>query len=77
VRRQTDREGFEQGVERGKARTLDVPVGDLDLAVQIEPVGQPLVERIGNGLTGGLGQMAGTLVHDLLLPLDARCRTDV
>jgi hypothetical protein len=42
---QADRERFEQRMERRELRALDVPVRDLDLAVQIQSVGEPLIER--------------------------------
>ena len=52
VRGQADREGLEQRMQRRELRALDVPVRDLDLAVQVEAVGQALVQRRGDGLCG-------------------------
>jgi hypothetical protein len=49
---QADRKGLEQRVQGRELRPLDVPVGDLDLAVQIEAVGEPRVQRVGNLLAG-------------------------
>jgi hypothetical protein len=44
VIRQAHREAFEEGVQRSEVRALDVPVGDLELGVLLEAVGEALVE---------------------------------
>ena len=56
---EADGEGLEQRVKGREVRALDVPVGDLDLAVQVEAVGEARVERDGDLLAGGLGRGSG------------------
>ena len=50
-------------VERRELRALDVPVSDLELTVQVQAIGQTLVERGGDGGARLLGEGAGAAVH--------------
>jgi hypothetical protein len=63
---QADRKRFEQRVKRRELRALDVPVRDLDLAVQVEAVRQARVERVGDIGAGGFRQVTWAGVHGVL-----------
>jgi len=52
-------EGLVERMEGGEVGPLDVPVGHLDLRVEVEPVGEGGVERLGHPDPGLLGESAG------------------
>src|SRR5208283_5110377 len=57
----------EQLVQGYEVGTLDVPMRLLDLALQIDRVGQPIVEDGGHSAAAFLGEINFRLVHSLLL----------
>src|SRR6266571_1916702 len=64
---QAHREGLEQRMQRREVRALDVPVGDLDLAVQVQAVRQPRVERLREALPRVFLEGTRTAIHGDLL----------
>src|SRR6185369_4304000 len=62
--RQRDGERFEQRMQGGKLRPLDVPMRDFDLTMQIEAVREACVEHIAQRLSGRFTQMTRATVHD-------------
>jgi hypothetical protein len=58
-----DGELLEERVEGREERALHVPVGDLDLGVQVEAVGEPGVQRGGDVAARVVGKAAGGRVH--------------
>ena len=50
---------------RGELGALDVPVRDLDLAVQVEAVGEARVQVLRDHLAGLLGQRDHARIHRL------------
>src|SRR5207247_3702667 len=64
---QAHREGLEQRMQGREVRALDVPVGDLDLAVQVQAVGQPRVERLREAPPCVFLESTRTAIHGDLL----------